>query len=70
MKYPTSDNVHKFLAAVRRRVLKRGSRYYVKRRQKVDHLVKVLADRHSIKGTGTYKYWALKATCIFIGKET
>ena len=60
-KAPNPKDVGAFLEAV--------SRYYQKRRDKVDKVIAHYLKKHNIVGTNTAEYWRLKGICIALGSE-
>jgi hypothetical protein len=58
---PKVKDVDEFLQA--------ATRYYKKRRYKVEKEAKSLLKKYHISGTNNEEYWRLKAVCIMLGQE-
>ena len=69
LKAPKPHDVNKFLWAVIHKKEKRGSRYYKKRRSKMERTIHNLLKHYHLAYKGNENYWKLKASCILLGKE-
>jgi hypothetical protein len=69
IKHPRPKDVDAFLKDLKKKIKKRGTRFYRKHRTHAENTLNTLLKDNHIAGTSSEMFWRLKGIVVLIGKE-